>query len=569
MLQKIIFLITLCTLIFFQGKILLPGATMFDFHDITQPARISEFSYNISHFEIPPRIAPHFSHNLGYPVFNYYAPFSYWVTSAIHLLGFDIADALKVSFLLAICIAFVGMFLMLKRFFTFFPSLLGATLYATSPWIAVEIFVRGNIGEVWFIALFPLALYAFIQNTKSNSRFFFVITVLLISATLTVHNVFSLAFLPCAFLFSLILKKPKKNLFALALAMLLSAYFLLPAVLELPLTYAKEIAQKTQYQDHFLCLWQLWKTKIWGFGGSAPGCENDGMSFMLGKIPDILGILGITVFVVQTLLRKKIRFFSVFLFFTSLTILTAYLTLYEASSVWKSFSSVLSLFQFPWRLLAFTLFGLAVMSAYGVSQLKFKIVPFTLIIIAFLSIITNAKYFTKSTMAKSVFLSTTTSSQFISQSVVYYIPEYVPKTVNYNAWLLLNPQSTQAARIKNTVAIPDSRFITLDGKKSTPTKNNPYEAVTITESESVIINIHSFPFWKILVNGKLVETKPTLDSLGRPKLSLQPGEKTIQVKYEQTPLEKTADGITLFSYGILMLLIAKVTLWKKILHILN
>jgi len=234
--DRIILFIFTILLIFFLGKILLPFSNyMFDFHDESQPTRVYEFVQNIKNMHIPPRLAPDYSFKLGLPVFNFYAPFSYWITSIINLIGFDIADSLKLSFLLAFVIAFSGFFKFLRLFFTLSASLVGAALYVSSPWIAVETFIRGDLGEVWFIALFPWALTLLYKNSVSNSRVVFISTALITSFVLTSHNILSLIGSILLFIFILFFKNRFKNLAAFFLAFLISAYFLIPAFFELGL----------------------------------------------------------------------------------------------------------------------------------------------------------------------------------------------------------------------------------------------------------------------------------------------------------------------------------------------
>src|SRR3989338_7158764 len=120
--KRIIFTIVLLLIIFFLGRNLNPfTSNMFTFHDESQPARVQQFTLNLTNFKIPPRIAPDFSFKLGFPVFNYYSPFSYWVTSAINLLGIAVAPALKISFLLTIIIGFIFMFKFANLYFDFYP----------------------------------------------------------------------------------------------------------------------------------------------------------------------------------------------------------------------------------------------------------------------------------------------------------------------------------------------------------------------------------------------------------------------------------------------------------------
>src|SRR3989338_3087891 len=168
----IIFLIAFLSIAFTLGKILNPlDPRMFNFHDDTQAARIQQMTINLKSGHIPPRLAPTLSYGLGFPVFNFYAPFSYQITTGFHLLGMSIPMALKFSFFLSVILSFVTMFLLLQTFFGFLPSILGGIAYASSLWFAVEIFVRGNLAECWFLVLFPLSLYLLVLNARKSSKY--------------------------------------------------------------------------------------------------------------------------------------------------------------------------------------------------------------------------------------------------------------------------------------------------------------------------------------------------------------------------------------------------------------
>jgi len=168
--KKIVVLITLLVLIFTIGKNLLPSNKAFDYHDSTLPARVKEFTLNLKSGQIPPRIAPNFSFNLGYPVFNYYAPTAYRITSGINLLGFDPINSIKISFLITIIIAFLGMYLLANELVSYPAGIIAGTLLASSPWMATQIFIRGDLAEAWFIALFPLTMYLLKKNSDNNGK---------------------------------------------------------------------------------------------------------------------------------------------------------------------------------------------------------------------------------------------------------------------------------------------------------------------------------------------------------------------------------------------------------------
>lgn len=558
--KNLFFLLTLAIVIFFLGKNLLPSNTMFQFHDETQGARVQEFTYNIQYGMIPPRIAPHFSFHLGYPVFNFYAPFSYWVTSSLHILGLDVADSLKMSFLLAVVVAFIGMYAFLRLYFRFAPSLLGAVLYVASPWLAAEIFVRGNLGEVWFWGLFPLALYAIYEMDEYKSPFIFATTVFILFCTLTVHNIFSLLFLPIAAVYMWIIGNKIKNYIGLLLALLLSSYFLLPVIAESTLTYAREVATQTKYNDHFLCVKQLWSAPFWGFGGSAPGCMNDGMAFMVGKTQIILGFIGIILFLVFVVYSLKkppkkknghnFKIYSAVLF---LTLISLFLTTEQSKLIWDFFKPVLSLFQFPWRFMFFIVFGLSFFSTYLANKIKHPAAVILITIIGLFVLISTSKYFYKTQIAKSEYNTQYLSDDYIRQSVAYKIPEYLPKTANYKIW----------RQFENSTLQTGTLIKGLDGKQSTTEQNEAFNKFGQTNSEKFLLNIHYMPYWKIRINN-IVYIPDKFDTLGRPYVTALPGNKTIEIEYKQTHIEIVSNIITVMTFLILVVyMLSPIILSKK------
>jgi len=561
------FIIVFIGVVFFLGKNLNPfDLRMFSVHDDTQAARISEFVFNVKSGIIPPRIAPHFSFGLGFPVFNYYAPFAYWITSLLHVIGFSIPMALKFSFLLSILVAFSGMFLFLRHFFHRIASLLGAVLYAGSTWFAVEIFVRGNLSEVWFIALFPITLFLLYKNTQKLSRTHLVLSILFVSFLLTSHNVLSLIGLLILSIFICSLPHKKRGFFVLAVALFLSSYFLIPALLESNFTHATEVARKTNYQDHFLCIKQLWQAKSWEFGGSAKGCENDGMPFILGKLPIIISFIGVCIFLFD-LFAKKIKGASTAIFVLLVTLVSVFLTLYQSSAVWSLFSPILSLFQFPWRFLVFSMFGIAFFGAYTVNKVN-KQFSFILFPLIFLLLFTTSKYFSKPwLMTNNEFQLTFLSENYIYRTVAFNISEYLTTKADYTYWKSFDGSIHPEKDL--TIPIDVKKPVTLLSKTSySILSNNPFDKKIQTNSRShLALNIHYTPMWKISVNN--IDTIPsTFDLLGRPVLSLDKPS-TIHYYYEQTPIETTSNVLTICSFIFIYLLFFSKPLWLKLKPILK
>jgi hypothetical protein len=424
--KKIIFILTLIILIFSLGRNLNPSnKQMFESHDITQAARVQQFTLNLKSGHIPPRVAPDFNNSQGYPVFNFYAPTAYWISSLINLAGFDVVNSLKLSFLLAIIFSFIFSYLFLRSFFDFYPSIFGAVIYSTVLYLPADIFIRGNLAEVWFIALLPLSLYFIYQNSQKPKPVNFIIGTIALSLTFTSHNLLSMVFIPVSLLFALILKNKKNNLISFALALLLSGYFLIPFLLENHLTIAREMAAKTNYQDHFLCINQLWDSP-WGYGGSIKGC-NDGMPFKLGKLQIIFAVLGIVIFIINVFKKKKKPYLLTTSYLLLLLILSLFMTLYPSKFIWDLFSPILSVFQFPWRFISLSLIGIAFFSSLFWNTFKLPFKPLIIIIFASVTLFINTKYYHGKTIDKSTYEKKYLSKEFIEKKAAFLIPEYFNK----------------------------------------------------------------------------------------------------------------------------------------------
>jgi len=556
--KKLLFIIILLINIFFLGKNLLPSNKAFDYHDSTQPARIKEFVFNLKNGQIPPRIAPGFSFNLGYPIFNYYAPTAYWITSGFNLLGIDPINSIKISFLITVVVAFIGMYLLGNELIGYPTGIIAGTLLASSPWMAVQIFIRGDLAEAWFIALFPLTLYLLKKNADNNNQFLFLVTTIITSLLLTSHNLLSLIGAGILVIYILVIKKNLlKNYIVFILSLLLAGYFFLPALTEIKYTHAVQIATKATPYSSFLCLKQIW-TGAWGYGASVLGCENDGMAFMVGKLMIILGTLGLFWGILN---YKKIKNRLLFICLIIASLLSAFMTLYQSEFIWKLGDPYSKIFQFSWRFLDFVIISLSLLAGYLIINNKNILVKACLVILVIINVFYNTKFFTKFPMNLQKLTQDMLSNEYINTSVVYYVPEYLPITASYKEWLKYQPQKT-AYKIDRYV--DKGPVVSKDFLPVTTVKDSFFykESKTLLGG-SYLLNIHYLPYWKIYVNGKPFNPDK-LDQLGRPLIDLKTST-TIKIIYQQTPLEKSSNLITLLTIICLAIITFNKNLWKKLM----
>lgn len=549
-------------LIFCIGLLLSSGKLishqMFSFHDQTQAARIADFTFALQNGQIPPRLAHHFSYEMGYPIFNYYAPTAYWITSALHVLGFSIPNALKISFLLASMVLAIGTYSLLRMYFAEKAALVGAFLLVSSPLIALEIYVRGNLAELWFLALFPVVLTLIKKLSIRFTRTLFFSLALIFSLLLTSHNALSIVGAMLVGIFAWMHQKRIQICASLLLGLLCASYFLIPAFAELNLTHATGIAASTYYQDHFVCIRQLW-TSQWGYGGSVPGCV-DGMSFMLGKILLVTAFIGGLHWLWSLIKTKKDSrtYHSIVIFFGLIGTMGIFLSLSYSSFVWIIFEPLLKLFQFPWRFLGLTLFGCAFLSAYCVeSVFPKKIGPILVSVIIVLALLMNKHYFVPNPQkiwSENEFEEKFISEEYIHDEVSARVPEYYPKSVDYKSIL------TQEAPVMDLIITP------LDGGSVHQTKHSLFSYDVQTTSQSFYVNKHYLPHWLIELNGKPY-IPHDFDSFGRPKITIidSPSISNVTLRYSQTYLEKLANLMSLSSIIILVLCMHP-KIWKRLSH---
>ncbi len=531
---------------------LLHKDVMFGFHDMTQASRVKEFALSMTEGRVPPRISAHFDYGRGYPVFNHYAPLAYYITSSFYIGGLSIGLALKVSFAIAFMLAGYGMFLFARKHMSDTSAVVSGVLYATSSYVGTEIFVRGNLAEMWFIAVFPFALWSIDSFVRHQTMRRFAIMSMVVACMLLAHNALSLVGGGVVVIYALTYRS-WRSLAGIVVALLLSSAHTIPAVLELGQTHATFVAQQTRVLEHFVCMRQVWSSPI-GFAGSVPGCV-DGMSFQIGKVLIVMGLVGVLGWFVSTVKAK--RFSSQTFPFQLASIaglgLISSLMVFDMSRpLWEGVAYV-QVLQFPWRMLVFMVFSGAFFAGYGVNMIHNQRVHFALACVGIISsVITAIPFFRanpdeilRSQQYEKLYVSDT----YIKESVVKRIPEYVPRRVDYPLWLMDSHPAF------------DQKILSKDGTEVVMLDESPFSFDASTEARQVMIDIYATDFWRVRVNGK--EVKPSfVDELARPTYDLKDPKSLIEVDYVQTPLQIVCNTVSVIT-GVL--LVGLCIPWKRLL----
>ncbi|MCB9172920.1 MAG: hypothetical protein H6637_08385 [Ardenticatenales bacterium] len=217
---------------------------------------------------IYPRWSSQLLQGYGYPVFNFYAPASYYIAELFHQLGASFTESLIITTSLYILFAGWGMY-QLARVLLPAPATWGpwiaATLYMYSPYLIINAYTRGAIAEVGAQALLPWIFLLFYRLfTIPRPHQWAIPTALLLSLLVVMHNITLLLLPPFLALYALLLWRrggyERSALFALvgagSAALGISAFFWLPLVMERSFLLSSAYDISARYLPQHLWNWR-------------------------------------------------------------------------------------------------------------------------------------------------------------------------------------------------------------------------------------------------------------------------------------------------------------------------
>lgn len=557
LIKKIVPILIVLALSFWAiNPLLSPG--FFPIHDNTQVARVFEMTQSLKDGIFPVRWVSDLGYGYGYPIFNFYAPLSYYLGSFIQLVGIDALNATKIMMGIGVLLSGLFMYLLAREFWGKIAGVTAAVFYVYAPFHAADIFVRGDVAEFWAYAFIPLSFFGLYKIYKTKSDFRWVsVAALGFGGTILSHNLTALMVAPFIIGFSLFIcwsyfkKKDKRIIYgvitALILGLGLSSFYFLPALQEQKYTNViSQIGGGADYKDHFVCLPQLWQSQ-WGFGGSVPGCL-DGISFMVGKVHLILSAIGVLLIVFYFFIKKEKGRIKILALCAGGFIISVFLMLSSSKLIWDHMP-MMAYFQFPWRFLLLTAFFSSLISAGAISLisdiLRFKKSEFIFSVLAILLVLyMNIKFF----LPQYTYL--TTAADFTNESTLKWetsqiSDEYMPRD-------FLKPQN-KIDVIKNRVSFNEKEVVLKSSKIKSSLIDLNIEAKKTTK---IHFNIAYFPGWRLSVDGV---NKGSIVSKGYDVL-IPAGSHNLKMEFVQTNTEKTANIISLLSVFVLII---GIIFWNK------
>ncbi len=532
-----------------------PG--FFPIHDDEQVGRLFELNYSLESGHFPPRISQNLGFGYGYPFFNFYPSFVYYVAEVFVLTGFGYISSIKIMIALGFILSGVFMFLFSKEYLGKYGGLLAATLYIYAPYHSVDVYVRGALPEFWSFVFIPLIFWSLKKLSETNENKYLILMSISSAMLVLTHNLVAMMsgifiFIYVVFL-SLFLKNKKEFYFKFILSGLLalsfSAYFWIPSFFERKFTMIELLTSElADYRQHFIYLKQFWNSP-WGFGGSGYGI-NDGMSFQIGKLNIILTITTISLIIIRFLEKKKIDY--VLILFILLCAISIFIQTEYSKFIWDNLKTF-SYIQFPWRFMLFTVFTTSFIGAYFLNFIKSeKIKVIITVILIMICILSSYKFFNPR-----IFLTDYTDENYINTDFIKWNTsilafEYVPNGIGTKTGVFGNTvidiSSDEISKASHEVISGDMNIETIT--------NLPHRKefrVNVFNSGQFQINTYSFPGWKVYVNGKKIEYKDN-NKLKLIRFNLDEGKHEIKAEFTDTNPRLIGNLLTFISVlGIIIL----------------
>lgn len=491
----------------------------FDVHDPTAVARLSMLKSTLGEGQIPAAWNNMLNNGFGYPLFLYYAPLVTYFSALISLATPTLILAIKLTLLSCVVLSLLGMYTLTKKYGRY-NALLATVCYAVLPYHALTIYVRGAFAEVMVWTLLPWVIYYWTNPISTRKQI--LAPSLITAAFLLSHNTVVWFILPILILIIIFLQKRvdrPRSVLALALSFLLTSFATLPIIFEQSFVQVARVATQTKLSDHFLNFTQLWHS-AWGYGGSAPMGESDGMSFMLGKFPLVL--LALSLF--RTIATRSLSRYKFIVFL--ITFGFAYATTINSQWLWNIFP-LAEFIQFPWRLLLYATFGIAYMVAWllpsEIEDLKGSTIT---VILSILLIYFSSPFFQPQEIRNyddRTFLSKPTLATVAKDKIPEYLPTWMPQFPESESSDGLTRSSTRVTgQIENKLV------------------------------QTLTIQTAYMPHWKLNLNGYPTDIVPNPDGTIRTHAPVPPGTYAVDLTWQQTPVEKLGVVLSLVTLIVVL-----------------
>lgn len=444
----------------------------------------------------------------------------------------------SIIILLGSLIGTVGMYLFLSAYYDFYPSLLGTLLFSYAPYRIINIYIRGAAPEFFSTLFFPLILLS-LKKWIEGGRFkwflcFIILTSLLIQ-THPISGMIQFIFIVPYFLFvlkGLRLNTLIKFVFGVFVSMGISSYYILPLLLEFKYFYYGQHSSLL-LSNQILTLKNFISPNWFYF------YQNDiltrGHYLHVGSIEMLVVFIYAIYFILTGRKKIKANLLPVIAFY--IFCIYTFLTSQYASFLYMKIK-LLGNIQHQWRMLGGLIIIPPILLTFLVTLLNNKIRNI-IIFLLFLSIIIIR------------FPQLYGKNYLIEDNSRYYSNKTNLYANAYNTIWTGPTENYPVKNVKGEIIEGKGKIIKRDEHNSW----REYGIIADTELRMADYTFY-FPGWRVFVDEKetLIEFQD-MNYRGVITYRVPKGTHTILVKFTDTKVRLLSNIISLFSIGILGILL--------------
>jgi len=449
------------------------------------------------------------------------------------------------------------MYLLAREWLGVRAAILASVAFTYAPFRLREISMEGDYAQLMGLALMPLLFWSLHRLLVLGRRRYLLSTTLLYGGLLLTHNVSAFLAIPVAIAYWLFLlyvfPSTRERIVPASVALVvgagLAAFFWMPALLEQHLVQLDSLRSGDfHYSNNFLALRELFKP-----------CAPLDQGLVLRYFNFTLGTVHLLLALPSLLPLRKARLRPVLLLAWSLLFFTAFLTLRQSSFIWENVP-LLSLLQFPWRLLALAALPLAFLVGATLLVMPRRLrTPFVLAAGVGLVISTVpflypnepfAIYEGRST-AELVTLDLEEGSRGTTQQGEYLPHGVDRRKVLHSPLIPLYLEGKPIDKLDRESLPRDVDATTLEHRAN----SDRFRFVSSVPFTATLHTLH-YLGWRAYLDGQPVPIRPIN---GLISVQVPAGEHELLVRFESTPLRQAATGI---SWASLLGLVLAIWLWR-------
>jgi hypothetical protein len=479
-----------------------------------------------------PRWMPLNSWGYGSPIFILYAPLAYYLTALFTLFTGSVITAMNITKFLALFFCGVGMFFLVREFYSEKIAIITAFFYIVFPYNIFQFYYVGTFAStVSFMWFSPILLFTY-RHMRDKRYKDVLYAGLCYGGLILTHiiNAYMFTFVLVAFIFYMsIAKKEYKNIviifFIMIIGFLLSAAYIVPVLFEKQFfTLSAYISYGYNFSDFFILPDMTHKLPH----GSFWPVYYDTIIFFIFFFAILIFISLSRVIKIR---HMKIIEGSLIMnkFILCIALWSLFLMLGISTFIWENVP-YFRFIQFPYRWLNVTTFAVVFLSAVIFfnqdSHYKMKTKRNLFIVLLFLTcLILDYRYINTAHIFTKEFLMPVKPVNWTNELPIWVDIEKIDKNED----------------IKQLVAIQEGR-----GRVEVLAWQSAERVIAITAEEPLTVRIRAFNFpgWKAFVDSKQTGIQ-TEDGTGAIILDIPKGTHTLVLKFEDTPVRFYAKLVSL------------------------